>query len=65
MFPKEKGTFSREQCTFLKDMIKFFEKTYVLNIFIITTISYLFLYRLITYFWKGLKKIYNFVVGNT
>jgi hypothetical protein len=61
----EKGIFSRKQCIFSKERPKFLEKTYVLNFFAITTISYLFLYKLVTYPWKGLKKRYNFMVGNT
>jgi hypothetical protein len=45
--------------------LKFLEKKYILNVFAITTISCLFLYRLATYHWKGLEVGYNFVVGNT
>jgi len=37
---------------------------YVTNIFAIIIISFLFLYSLVTYHWKGLKERYNFVIGN-
>jgi hypothetical protein len=43
---------------------KFLKETYVSNFFVIVIISLLFLYSLAAYHWKGLKKIYNFVVGN-
>jgi len=43
---------------------KFLKETHVLNLFAITTISCLFLYKLATYPWKILKEGYNFVVGN-
>jgi hypothetical protein len=56
-FLREKGTFPKKQCIFLR-------KTYVLNLFAITTISCLFLYRLVNYHWKGLEEGYNFVIGN-
>jgi hypothetical protein len=39
-------------------------KKNVLNLFVITIISCLFLYCFITYHWKGFEKIYNFIVGN-
>lgn len=33
-----------------------------MNLLVIIVISYLFLYKLATYHWKGLKENYNFVV---
>jgi hypothetical protein len=55
----------REQCTFPKETLQLFGKTYVPNIFVITIISFLFLYVIMTYHWKGFEKNYNFVGGNT
>jgi hypothetical protein len=49
LFLKEKNNFLEEQCTF-------FNETYVPNLFAITTISCLFLYRLATYHWKVWRK---------
>jgi hypothetical protein len=37
-------------------------ETYVSNLFAMIIISYLFLYRLANYYWKGLKENYNYVV---
>jgi hypothetical protein len=53
--PTEKHTFCKKQCIFLTE-------TYVLNFFVITTISHLFLYKLAKYHWKGLEEGYNFVI---
>jgi len=54
-----------ETPTSFKKRLKFFRGTYVLNLLTITIISYLFLYKLVTYYWKGLEENYNFVVGST
>ncbi len=54
-----------EKPTSLKKRLKFFGETYVLNLLAITIISYLFLYKLVTYYWKGFEENYNFVVGST
>jgi hypothetical protein len=64
-FSWEKGIFPRVQCIFFGERSKFLRETYVPNFFVITTISCLFLYRFMTYHWKGFKEGYNFVVGNT
>jgi hypothetical protein len=63
-FPWENNIFPKVQCIFLKERSKFLKEIYVPNLFAITTISCLFLYRLMTYDWKGFKEAYNFVVGN-
>jgi hypothetical protein len=54
-----------EQCTFSRKRPQFFGEQSCFELFLITTISCLFLYELVTYYWKGLKKNYNFVVKNT
>lgn len=41
------------------------KETRILNFFSIITISYLFLYILVTYRWKGLKERYNFIIEST
>jgi hypothetical protein len=38
--------------------------TYVLKFFATMTISYSFLYKLATYYWKAFEKGYNFVLEN-
>jgi hypothetical protein len=53
-----------EQCTFHGERFKFLAETYVSNHFVITIISFLFLYAIVTYRWKNFKKSYNFVTGN-
>jgi hypothetical protein len=60
----EKGTFLREECTFLGERPKFPKKTYFLNLFAIIVISILFLYAIATYHWKSFEESYNFVSGN-
>jgi len=40
------------------------KNNHVLNCFAITTISCSFLYKFMTYHWKGVEKGYNFVVGS-
>jgi hypothetical protein len=45
-------------------MLKYVKETYVSNHFIIIIIWCSFLYKLATYHWKGLNKIYSFVVEN-
>jgi hypothetical protein len=57
--------FGREKGTFLKKQYIFLRETYVLKLFAITTISCLFLYRLIHCYWKGLEDGYNFVIAYT
>jgi hypothetical protein len=64
-FSLGKKHFPWVQCIFLGERSKFLWETYVPNLFVIITISCLFLYRLTTYHWKGFKEGYNFVVGNT
>jgi hypothetical protein len=39
-------------------------ETNLSNFLIIIVISNLLLYKLVTYNWKGLKDIYNFVIGS-
>jgi hypothetical protein len=59
--------FLGEKSTSPKERPKFLGGTYVpyvLKILAIIVISYLFLYRLVTYHWKGLEESYNFVVEN-
>jgi hypothetical protein len=43
---------------------EFHGETYVPNFLAIRDISYVFSYRLATYYWKGLKESYNIVVGS-
>jgi hypothetical protein len=62
---EELGPFLGEQCTFSRKRPQFFGEQSCFQLFPITTISCLFLYELVTYYWKGLKKDYNFVVKNT
>jgi hypothetical protein len=64
-FPKEKGTFLEELCTFPKERPRFLRETYVSNLSTIIVISFLFLYVIVTYHWKGFEESYNFVGGNT
>jgi hypothetical protein len=42
----------------------FSQKTYVLKFLAIQFISYFFIYKFMTYHWKGLEKRYNSVVGS-
>jgi hypothetical protein len=49
---------------FLRKKPKFPRVTHVPNLFVITNISCLFLYKLATYPWKSFKEGYNFVVGS-
>jgi hypothetical protein len=42
---------------------KFPKETYVSKHFAIILISYLFLYRFLTYHWKGLEDSYNLIIG--
>jgi len=43
-------------------MALFLRETYVPNLLTITIISRFFIYKLVTYHWKGLKESYNFVI---
>jgi hypothetical protein len=63
--PCGEGHLAWENNVLSLERLKFLEKKYVPNIFVITTISCLFLYRLATYHWKGIEEGYNFAVGNT
>jgi len=63
-FFEKKDTFLREQCIFPREMPKLPKETYVPNLFAITVISFLFLYVIATYHWKGFEESYNFVGGN-
>jgi hypothetical protein len=64
IIPWEKCNFHKEQC-FPQERPKFLGETYVPNLFVITTISYPFLYGLVTYHEKSLEENYNFVIGIT
>jgi len=58
------GTSFGEQCTFLQEKPKFPKETYVLNLFVITIMSFFKKYVIATYHWKGFKESYNFVGEN-
>jgi hypothetical protein len=62
---KKKGNFPKEQCTFPKGSPSSLGNILVLNFFVITFMSCLSLFRLVTYYRKGLKEGYNFVIGST
>jgi hypothetical protein len=64
-FPMDKGNFLKKQWTLLGEGPKFLKETYVLNLFVITTFSFSFLYRLATYHSKGFEEGYNFVSEST
>jgi len=49
--------------TSFEETPKFLRGTNLSKLVAIKIISYLFLYSLLTYHWKGLEKNYNFVVG--
>jgi hypothetical protein len=46
----------------MEEQLNFLKGTYVLNFFAMIIISGLFLYKLVTYHWKGLKENYNYIV---
>jgi hypothetical protein len=51
-----------ERFNFLKEQLTYPEETYVLNFFAMIIISSSFVYRLVTYHWKGLKENNSYVV---
>ncbi len=54
--PQGKANFLGEQWTLLEERPKFLGEINVTNLLAIIIISYYFLYRLLTYHWKGLEE---------
>jgi hypothetical protein len=55
----------QEIITLLGGRLKFLKETYVLNFFKTITISFLFLYWLESYHWKGFEEGHNFAPEST
>jgi hypothetical protein len=58
--PRRRGTFLGEQCTLLLSS----PRKHIFQKNLQSIISFLFLYAIATYCWKGSEESYNFVGGN-